>query len=340
MTNPAVRIGLIGAGRIGGSHASVIARRVPEAVLVAVGDPRPGAAAVVADPLNARAETSVEAVLRAEDIDAVVVAASSVAHSALVVAAAEAGKHVFCEKPAGMALAEIRTAIEATERAGVAFQVGFNRRFAADFVAAHDAVMNGRVGRVQLMRSLTRDPGTGPEDPAAVPAWTIFTQTLIHDFDTLNWLNPGAHAVDVLATADALVKPGFKDHGLLDTAVVVVRYDNGAIAVAEASFAAVYGYDVRGEVFGSQGMVTMGDGALTSMRLHDVSGRSATTARSDVDLFVDAYAGEFSEFACAVRDGRRPSVGGEDAFAAFAIAEACIESMRSGGRAAVQQAQS
>ncbi len=103
------------------------------------------------------------------------------------------------------------------------------------------------------MRSVTRDPGTGPADPAAVPAWTIFTQTLIHDFDTLNWLNPGARAVDVLATADALVKPDFRDSGLLDTAVVVVRYDNGAIAVAEASFAAAYGYDVRGEVFGSAG---------------------------------------------------------------------------------------
>ena len=340
MTSSVVRIGLIGAGRIGASHASVISRRVPEAVLVAVSDPRPGAADVVADPLGARAETTVEAVLGAEDIDAVVVAASSVAHSALVVAAAEAGKHVFCEKPAGMTLAEIRTATEATEETGVAFQVGFNRRFAADFVAAHDAVTDGRVGSVQLMRSLTRDPGTGPADPAAVPAWTIFTQTLVHDFDTLNWLNPGARAVDVLATADALVKPDFKGHGLLDTAVVVVRYDNGAIAVAEASFAAAYGYDVRAEVFGSRGMVTMGEGALTSMRLHDASGRSATTARSDVELLVDAYAGEFSAFSCAVRDGRRPSVGGEDAFAAFAIAEACIESIRSGGRAAVQQSES
>lgn len=338
MSFSAVRIGLIGAGRIGASHASVIARRVPEAVLVAVSDPRPGAASVVADPLGARAGTTVEAVLGSEDIDAVVVAASSVAHSGLVVAAAEAGKHVFCEKPAGMSVTEIRTATEATDRAGVVFQVGFNRRFAADFVAAHDAVTDGRVGSVQLMRSLTRDPGTGPEDPAAVPEWTIFTQTLIHDFDTLNWLNPGARAVDVLATADALVRPDFKGDGLLDTAVVVVRYDNGAIAVAEASFAAAYGYDVRGEVFGSRGMVTMGEGASTSMRLHDVSGRSATTTRSDVELLADAYAGEFSEFARAVREGRRPSVGGEDAAAAFAIAEACIESMQSGGRTVVRQA--
>ncbi len=137
MNRPAIRIGLVGAGRIGASHAAVLARRVPEALLVAVADPRPGAAAVVADPLGARAETSVEALVAAEDVDAVVVAASSTAHSALVVAAAEAGKHVFCEKPAGMTLAEIDAARTATDKAGVAFQVGFNRRFAADFTAAH-----------------------------------------------------------------------------------------------------------------------------------------------------------------------------------------------------------
>lgn len=330
-----VRVGLVGAGRIGASHASVIARRVPEATLVAVTDPRPGAAAAVAEPLGARAETTVEAVLSAADVDAVVIAASSTAHAELIVAAAEAGKHVFSEKPAGMTLDEIARAHAATEKAGVRFQVGFNRRFAADFRAARDAVTQGRIGRVQLMRSLTRDPGTGPTDPAAVPAWTIFTQTLIHDFDTLNWLNPGARAVDVIATADALVRPDFKESGLLDTAVVVIRYDNGALAIAEASFAAAYGYDVRGEVFGSGGMVTAGDGSTSSMRLYDESGRSASTSRGDTELMIDAYTGEFAEFATAIQESRRPSVGGDDAWAAFAIAQACIESIQSGARTPV-----
>jgi myo-inositol 2-dehydrogenase/D-chiro-inositol 1-dehydrogenase len=338
MTVSPVRIGLIGAGRIGASHASVIARRVPDADLVAVADPRPGVAESVAGPLGARAETSPDALMAAEDVDAIVIAASSTAHASLIVGAAESGKHVFSEKPAGMSLDEIDRGRAATAKAGVAFQVGFNRRFAADFRAAHDAITAGRIGSVQLMRSLTRDPGTGPEDPASVPAWTIFTQTLIHDFDTLNWLNPGARAVDVLATADALVKPEFRDTGLLDTAVVVIRYDNGAIATAEASFAAAYGYDVRGEVFGSGGMVTAGDGSQSSMRLFDASGRSAATARGDVELMIDAYTGEFVEFASAVREGRTPSVTGDDARAAFAIAQACIESYESGARAAVDSA--
>jgi len=330
-----VRVALVGAGRIGASHATLLARRVPEADLVAVADPRPGAAAAVAEPLGARAETDVDTVLAADDVDAVVVTAATPAHAGLVTGAAAAGKHVFCEKPAGLSLAEIAAGRDATARAGVVFQVGFNRRFDAGFRAARDAVDAGRVGSVQLMRSLTRDPGSGPADPGAVPAWTIFTQTLIHDFDTLNWLNPDARAVDVTATADALVAPGFRDAGHLDTAVVVVRYDNGAMAVAEASFAAAYGYDVRAEVFGSRGMVTVGDGATSSLRLHDAAGRSATTSRSDVELMTDAYTAELAAFAISVQHGRPAVVGGEDAWAAYAIAQACIDSMTTGARAEV-----
>lgn len=332
MSTP-VRIGLIGAGRIGASHASVIGRRVPEAALVAIVDPRPGVAAEIAEPLGARGETSVEAVLAADDIDAVVIAASSVAHSELIVAAAAAGKHVFSEKPAGMTLEEIRAGVDATAKAGVAFQVGFNRRFAREFVAAHDAIAAGRLGSIRQLRSLTRDPGRGPSDPDVVPPWTIFTQTLIHDFDTLNWLNPGARAVDVVATADSLTAPGHAT--LLDHATVVIRYDNGAIATAEASFAATYGYDVRGEVLGSEGMVTMGEGAQSSLRLHNADGRVAATSHSDTDLLIDAYTAEFVEFAHAVAEKRAPSVTGEDAFAAFAIAQACIDSIVSGARAEV-----
>ena len=118
-----LRLGLIGGGRIGASHAEVIARRVPEADLIVVADPRPGAADRIAQPLGARSTTSVEAVLTDPDVEAVVIAASSTAHHSLIVAAGEAGKHVFCEKPAGMSLAQIDAARAATDKAGVAFQV-------------------------------------------------------------------------------------------------------------------------------------------------------------------------------------------------------------------------
>lgn len=331
----ALHVALVGAGRIGASHAQVLARRVPEAELVAVVDPRADAAEAVAAPLGARASTDYEEVLQDENVHAVVITAASTVHADLVRRAAEAGKHVFCEKPAGMSLTEIDAGRQATAAAGVALQVGFNRRFDAGFVAARDAVRNGRIGDVHTMRSVTRDPGSGPQDPSAVPLCTIFTQTLIHDFDTLNWLNPGGRAIDVTATADALVHPGERDRGHLDTAVVTVRFDNGAIAVAEASFAAAYGYDVRAEVFGSRGMVTVGDGARTSAQVHDDRGRTAGLAHSDVELLLDAYTGELAAFCRAVQSGTPSPVGADEAFAAFAIAEACITSVRSGGRATV-----
>ena len=322
-----VRIGLIGTGRMGSSHAEVIARRVPGAHLVAVGDPRPGVAEDLAAGLGCRSATP-EQILADDEVEAVVITASSTAHADLVVAAAEAGKAVFCEKPMAMTLADADRAIAAADAAGVPLQVGFNRRFAADFAAAREIVAAGGIGTPQLMRSLTRDPGLA--DPAAVPPWTIFTQTLIHDFDALLWLNPGAEALTVHATADALVAPDFKDGGLLDTAVVVITFDNGAIATADASFSAAYGYDVRGEVFGSAGMVTAGDAASSSLRHSTRDGRLVRTVRSDVELFIDAYTADFAELADAVRDKREPAVTGVDARRALVVALACIESVQRG----------
>lgn len=329
-------IGLIGAGRIGTSHARLLAQRVPGARLAAVADPRPGAAATITDELGGTPYASPAELAADPAVEAVVITAASVVHAELIELATAAGKPVFCEKPMGMDLAEVDRAVAAAERAGVALQVGFNRRFDRGFADAYEAVVTGALGDIQLLRSLTRDPGLA--NPGAVPPWTIFTQTLIHDFDTLNWLNPGAEPVEVYATAAALVAPDFADAGLLDTAVVVITYDNGARAVAEASFSAAYGYDVRGEVFGSRGMVTVGDGARSSARVFTADGAAYGTARSDTELLLEAYTGEFVEFVAAVRESRTPSVTGSDARRALAIAMACIESVTAHAPVAVPRA--
>jgi myo-inositol 2-dehydrogenase/D-chiro-inositol 1-dehydrogenase len=323
-----VRIGVIGAGRIGTSHATLLTDRVPGARVSAVADPRPEAATALATMLGARAVSDPAEIFADPDIEAVVITAASVAHAELVTAAAGAGKAVFCEKPMGMTLAEIDRGIAAAASAAVPLQVGFNRRFSADFATARSLIDSGAIGTPQLMRSVTRDPGLA--DPGAVPPWTVFTQTLIHDFDTLLWLNPGAEPVSLYATADALVAPEFKDAGLLDTAVVVITFDNGARAVAEASFSATYGYDVRGEVFGSRGMVTMGGGPRSALELSTSEGRSIETIRGDVEMFADAYTAELVEFTEAVREDRAPAVTGEDARRAFTVALAAIASVESG----------
>jgi myo-inositol 2-dehydrogenase/D-chiro-inositol 1-dehydrogenase len=333
---PPLRFGLVGAGRIGTFHATTLARRLPEAELVLVADPAPGAAARLAAPLGAEATDDPQALLDDPRVEAVAITCASTAHADLVVAAAGAGKAVFVEKPMAMTLADADRAIAACREAGVPLQVGFNRRFAPDFAAARQVVGDGGIGTPQLLRSLTRDPGLA--NPAGVPPWTVFTQTLIHDFDALNWFNAGARAVEVNAMAEALVAPEFKDQGLLDTALVSIRYDNGALATAEASFSAAYGYDVRAEVFGSAGMVTAGSPAQLAMAHWTAGGVSRPTSRADTDLFPESYAAELASFCAAVRSGSRPQVGGGDARAALRIALACVESVETGKAVAVRDA--
>jgi myo-inositol 2-dehydrogenase/D-chiro-inositol 1-dehydrogenase len=320
-----IGIALVGSGRMGSFHGESLARRIPGARLVAAADPAPGAA----ERLGAdRAYTDPAEAFANPAVDAVVIAAPARFHADLVVAAARAGKAVFCEKPMALSLPDADRAIDAARAAGVVLQVGFNRRFAPDWQAARALLDDGRLGTPRLLRSVTRDPGGF--DPSRVPPDTIFNETLIHDFDTLRFLNPGAEAVEVYATADALVEPEWRERGLLDTAVVVVRFSNGATGVAEACFEAAYGYDVRGEVFGSGGMATMGDGRRTGMVFSGAAGRTVETARSDQELLAGAYVAELAAFVAAVRDGTPPVVGGEDARAALAIALGAAESVRAG----------
>lgn len=322
-------VALIGSGRMGARHGATLADRLPGARLVAVADPAAGTAERLAaawgassaytDPAQAFADPAVQAV---------VIAAPARFHAELIVAAARAGKAVFCEKPAALALPDLDRALDAVRAAGVVLQVGFNRRFAPDWAAARALLDRGTLGTPRVLRSVTRDPGGF--DPARVPADTIFNETLIHDFDTLRFLNPGADAVEVYAAADALVEPGWRDRGLLDTAVVVVRFDNGATGIAEACFEAAYGYDVRGEVFGSGGMATLGDGRRTGMVLSGAAGRTVETARSDQELLAEAYVAELAAFVDAVRAGRPVPVDGTDARAALVIALAAARSVRDG----------
>ena len=234
-----------------------------------------------------------------------------------------------------LTLADADRAIDAARASGVVLQVGFNRRFAPDWAAARALLDDGRLGTPRLLRSVTRDPGGF--DPSRVPLDTIFNETLIHDFDALRFLNPGAEAVEVYATADALVEPEWRDRGLLDTAVVVVRFDNRATGVAEACFEAAYGYDVRGEVFGSGGMATMGGAGRTGMVFSGASGRLAETVRGDQELLADAYVAELAAFVDAFRAQAPAPVGGEDARAALAIALAAAESVRSGGPVRIEE---
>ncbi|MGE7368582.1 Gfo/Idh/MocA family oxidoreductase [Neorhizobium sp. NPDC001467] len=326
--NP-VRVGLIGAGRIGSFHGESVARRLVDAGLVAIADPAEGAAAKLAATLGVdNAYTDVGAMLAQPDLEAVIIATPARFHTNILVQAAEAGKAIFCEKPMSLTLEDADRAIAAARSSGVPLQVGFNRRWDQAFAEGRAAIDAGKIGAPQLIRSLTRDPGPFGADPDKIPLWTIFYETLIHDFDTLLWLNPNATPVEVSAMADALVRPDARDKGFLDTAVVNIRFDNGSIAVAEANFCAMYGYDIRGEVFGSGGMVTMGDVRRSSMTLFDKNGVSNDTWRRDTEHFVHGYTAQLASFVNSVRSGDiGDAPSGIDARNALAIALAAIESV-------------
>jgi myo-inositol 2-dehydrogenase/D-chiro-inositol 1-dehydrogenase len=325
-----VAAGLIGAGRMGSFHAESLAWRLPGAHLAAIADPAPGAAQRLADRVGcAKAVTDPGELLADPAIDAVVIASPARTHADLVEAAARAGKAVYCEKPMATTLADADRALAAARQADLPLQVGFNRRYDAGFRAAHVKIARAAIGTPQLLRSLTRDPKLA--DPARIPPWTIFLETLIHDFDALRFLNPGAEPVEVFALADALIRPDFKDRGLFDTAVVTIRFDNGALATAEASFQAVYGYDIRGEVFGSAGMLTLGDVRRTHLTAYGPDGIAADCVTYDQDLFRDAYVAELADFIDCARTHRTPAATGEDARAALSVALAAIESVTTGG---------
>lgn len=324
-----VRVGLIGAGRMGSFHASLLKDFVKGADLVAISDPNEKNAQKLAQELCVnQVYNKPEDLINNKDIDAVVIAVPARFHAQLAIIAAKAGKAVFCEKPMALTLEDADKVIDAAKKANTVLQVGFNRRFAPGFLAAHQEIISGKIGTPQLIRSLTRDPKLG--DPTPIPQWTIYYETLIHDFDTILYFNPNAKPIEVYAVADALVRPDFKEKGLLDTSVVTIRFDNGAIAIAEANFQAVYGYDVRGEVFGSAGMVTAGDIRQSNMTRFNKDGVSYDTSRMDTDLLRDAYQAELTAFINAIRNKEKSLVGGEAAKAALTIALACIESIKTG----------
>lgn len=321
-----IDIAVIGTGRIGTHHTQALVDDVPGARVVAVVDPVAQRAQALADAHGVpHSLTDLSQALDLESLDAVVISTPVPTHRPLIEQAAHAGLHVFTEKPIAGSVADARAAVEAARQADVIFQVGFNRRFAESWARSHRVVSGGGIGTIQRIHSVTRDPGPFEADPSRIPHGTIFRETLIHDFDVICWFLSEARPVSVYAVADALVAPQARGEGFLDTAVVVIRYDNGAIATAEASFSAMYGYDVRGEVFGSAGMAQMGALPSSDARLFDVSGMHAATAGPDTTRFHAAYVAEFDAFVRAIGGEELPSrPTGADGLAAQLLAEAAL----------------
>ncbi|MSU61868.1 MAG: inositol 2-dehydrogenase [Pedosphaera sp.] len=327
MSNQHINIGVIGAGRIGKIHAENIATRIPGARLAAVADVNLNSAR----ELGARFQVPLIAadcqeILKDTSIAAVAICSSSETHAQLIEDASAAGKHIFCEKPIDLKVERIKRALVAAQKAGVKLQIGFNRRFDPTFARAREFVASGKVGEVHLVRVTSRDPAPPPLEYAK-QSGGLFLDMTIHDFDMVRFLT-GSEVVEVFATGAALVEPDLKRLGDVDTCVVTLRLQNGAMAVIDNSRRAVYGYDQRAEVFGTHGMIEVGNPVPDAHRHLDETGEhSAKLQTFFIDRYADAYRAEMQSFVDCLRLDRPPAVSGMDGLLATMIGLAAGNSL-------------
>ncbi len=320
-------IAVFGAGRMGAAHARAVSLS-PRAELAGVADVDRDAAQRLVSSMGKGKADSIEAFLRDRDIDAVVIATSSPTHAELIASAATAGKHIFCEKPISLDIGATLNSILACEEAGVILQIGFQRRFDRDFLSARNAIGSGAVGDIRFLRLVSRDRCLPPI--AYIPtSGGQFKDQMIHDFDAARWLLEPAEVVEVTATGSATIAREIGEAGDVDTAVALLRFSNGAIAVVDVSREAIYGYDVRTEIHGSRGILLTGAEQMQNGR---VLGASFATRQTDSFLtrFSDAYRAEIEDFIDVVAADGRPRVGGRDALEALRIAVAADQSRESG----------
>jgi myo-inositol 2-dehydrogenase/D-chiro-inositol 1-dehydrogenase len=285
-----------------------------------VADVDPAFARDLAGELGCDVAVSVDELFARDDVEAVLITTPPTTHAELVEAAAAAGKHVFCEKPLAQNVEDAARAAAACEDAGVVLQVGYNRRFDANFRAAREAVEDGRIGHPWLLRISSRDPAPPPADYLPLSGG-LFLDTTSHDFDLARFL-VGAEIVELTATAAALADPHANEIGDVDTAIVTLVFDNDAIGAIDNCRVSAYGYDQRVEVHGSAGMVRADNELSTTVTVADHEGFHAPTLpHFYLDRYGAAFKRELESFARAL-DGDAPAVSGRDGVAAVAAAVA------------------
>jgi myo-inositol 2-dehydrogenase/D-chiro-inositol 1-dehydrogenase len=324
-----LRVGVVGVGRIGRMHAELLARRVAGAAVSAVFDAREATAREVAGEIGVRAARDAGELVGAPDVDAVAICSSTDTHADLIVASAAAGKAIFCEKPVSLDLAELDRALAAVERAGVPFQIGFNRRFDPAHQSVRDAVAQGTIGDVHLVRISSRDPAPPPLEYVKTSGG-LFLDMTIHDFDMARFV-AGSEVVEVYARGSLRIEPAYAEAGDVDTAVVTLAHENGCLTVIDNSRQAVYGFDQRVEAFGSLGMAASDNPLAHSGVVRTAAGTTAPTLPYFfLDRYVPSYVREWEGFCAAVRDGRPPPVTIADARAPLVIGLAAWRSLREG----------
>ena len=326
-----VRIGLLGAGRIGKLHGTNLVNFVPDAEVVVVADPFMNA------DMEAWAESlgipkctkNADEVFTDPDVDAVFICSSTDTHAEFIMKAAKAGKDIFCEKPIHTDISKIKEAIAATEEAGVKLQVGFVRRFDRSHKAVRDVAVSGDLGKVYVVKVTSRDP-EGPPMSYVEVSGGIFNDMMIHDFDMVRYLS-GSEVTEVTAVGAVLTDPGYAKYDDVDTAIVTLKFANGAIGVIDNCRTAPYGYDQRVEVHCEKGCVqdrnnleneafiSRGDGVI-----------SAKPTWFFLERYNDAFVQEEKDFIDCIINDKPVPVDGNDGLQPVRIALAAKKSLKEG----------
>lgn len=325
-----LRFGVIGAGRIGKIHAENLVTRIPGVEVTALADVNLAAAQETAARLHIpQVSADFRDILEDASINAVAICSSTDTHSQLISACAQAGKHIFCEKPVDYDLARIDAALQAVEKAGVKLQIGFNRRFDPNFRKVHQMVAEGKLGQVHILRITSRDPAPPPIAYVKVSGG-MFLDMTIHDFDMARYLS-GSEVEEVFTAAGVLVDPAIGAAGDVDTAVITLRFANGAIGTIDNSRKAVYGYDQRVEVFGSAGMVSAANNTPDNTTFSAADGvHSSKPLYFFLERYMDSFIAEVQEFVNAVQEDKAPPVSGLDGRKPVVIGMAAAKSHREG----------
>lgn len=330
-------VGIIGAGRIGKLHVDNL-RLIPQIRIKSVSD-------VVVDHLQAWAKekqiqvltTDYRELLADPEIQAIFICSPTTTHAAIMKEAAAAGKHIFCEKPVSFSVEETEAALTAVEKAGVNLQVGFNRRFDPNFRKIRNLVQEGQIGQPHILRITSRDPQP-PGIDYVKSSGGLFMDMMIHDFDMARYVM-GSEVVEVSAAGAVLVDPAIGEAGDIDTAIVTLKFANGALGVIDNSRRAAYGYDQRLEVFGDKGAAQADNNRATTV---EVSTAEYVAKDKPLYFFLErytqAYIDEVTEFAFACLEGKEVSCKGFDGLQAERIAKAAKQSLETGVPVQLHQA--
>lgn len=322
-----LNIGIIGAGRIGKVHMQSITYNVPSAKVLGITDVFKDGLQELADKYGIeKVYADYKEMLADKDIDAVLVCSSTDTHADISIEAARAGKHIFCEKPVDLTPEKVKAVIEEVEKAGVKLQVGFNRRFDHNFAHVRSLINDGKVGNLELIKITSRDPEPPSAEYAAVSGG-MFLDMTIHDFDMARFL-AGSDVTEVYVNATCLVDPAIGQAGDVDTAIINLKFANGALGVIDNSRRAAYGYDQRIEVFGSLGAAMAANDTPTNVTVMNADG--VTTDKPlyfFLERYMQSFRDEMIQFVDAIQNDKPTPTTGIDGLNSILVALAAKKSV-------------